>query len=115
MSNRIRDVKLVQKRLSTAEAEVWVVVEPERRAAATEVRGRVVGPRCPGVETIEVAYPLRPLASGGDALTLRLVVPEPNLWTAERPYVYEGAVELWQAGERCDLRTISMGFRVPGA
>src|SRR5262245_65678426 len=111
MSNRIREVKLVQKRLSAAEAELWVVVEPERRTATTEVRGRVVGPRCPGVETIEVAYPLRPLAGGeGGPLTLRLVVPEPNLSTSERPYLYEGPVELWEEGERCDVRPVAAGF-----
>ena len=74
-----------------------------------EVRGRVVGPRCPGVTTLEVAYPLRPLPKpegSATSITMRIVIPDPLGWQPERPYVYEGAVELWQDGQKVDERAL---------
>jgi hypothetical protein len=115
MENRIRRVTVEVRRLSSAEAEVWVVAEVEAVTPRTELRGRLVGPRCPGTSTIEVPYPLRPPprpASGPHGtLAARVVIPEPNLWTAAMPFVYEGPLELWQDGERCDTATVSVALK----
>lgn len=114
MNNRIVKVTIRPQRVTPVEAEVLVVVETEALTPGTELRGRLVGPHCPGVETIEVAYPLRGMAAGSGAateLTGRVVVPEPNLWTAETPFRYEGTVELWQDGRRCDSRPLAVEFR----
>jgi hypothetical protein len=124
MSNRILEVTIHDRSLSPAAAEVWVTVVPERLTPTTEVRGRLMGPHCPYASTVEVAYPLRPLPPAhieqpsSASLTQRVVIPEASLWEPESPFLYEGPVELWQDGQRCDrrivrhgLRTISLGAR----
>jgi beta-galactosidase/beta-glucuronidase len=109
---RIRTVTVEPVRVSPAAAEVLVRVEVDGPAAGLEVRGRVVGPMWEGVSTVEVAYPLHPVAGGSDtALTLRAVVPEPNLWTAAAPFRYAVRVELWHAGAKADARTAAVEFR----
>jgi hypothetical protein len=116
MSNTLRTVRAEVRKLSPAEAEVWVIVEAAEVTATTEVRGRLVGPRCPGATTVEVAYPLRPfprLPDGLPPLSCRVVVPDPSLWAPEQPYTYRLLVELWQDGARCDqsVQEIGLGFR----
>jgi len=115
MSNRLRQVTAQLYRLSAAEAEVWLLVEAERVTATTEVRGRLVGPRCPGATTIEVAYPLRSFLShpeGVPALSRRVVIPEPSLWETGQPYVYRAVVELWEDGQLCDRAEFDYGLRM---
>ena len=117
MSNRLRRVTAGLRRLSPAEAEIWVVIEAEEVTPATEVRGRLIGPRCPGVTTVEVAYPLRPLPRHPDGLpplTRRVVIPDPSLWEPQRPFVYRAVVELWQDGARCDQAEFDYGLRMAG-
>jgi hypothetical protein len=115
MSNKLLQVIPQLRRLSAAEAEVWLLVETEHVAPTTEVRGRLVGPRCPGVSTIEVAYPLRPFPQhpagvGVPPLSRRVVIPEPSLWETEQPYVYRAVVELWEEGQVCDRAEFDYGF-----
>ena len=115
MSNRFLHVSAVVKRLTPAEAEVWIVSEVEQSTPATEIRGRLMGPRCPNITTIEIAYPLRPLATqpeGTSPLTRRALIPEPSLWEPERPFVYRAFVELWQDGGRCDVSEFDCGLRM---
>jgi hypothetical protein len=117
MENRIRRTTVEVRRLSPAEAEVWVVAELVAVTPTTELRGRLVGPRCPGISTVEVPYPLRPPRERDGppgTLTVRAVIPEPNLWTPATPFVYEGTLELWQDGERCDVATISAALKPAG-
>src|SRR5262249_46843586 len=115
MENRIRATTVEVRRLSPAEAEVWVTAELEAVTAATQLRGRLVGPRRPGFTTIEIAYPFRPpprpAAGASNALTVRAVIPEPNLWTEEAPFVYEGPLELWEGGQRCDTAAVSVKLK----
>src|SRR5438067_11144327 len=112
--NRIHQTKLEIRRLSPAEAEVWVTAVLDTVPPATELRGKLTGPHCPGVTTIELAYPLRPLSSWtgapGNVLVVRVIVPEPNLWTPETPFVYHGKLELWQDGQCCDTATVFVGL-----
>jgi hypothetical protein len=117
MCNRLRQVTAQLHRLSAAEAEVWLLIEADQVTPTTEVRGRLVGPRCPGVSTIEVAYPLRPFPQPPQnvpPLSHRVVIPEPSLWEAEHPYVYRAVVELLQDGERCDVSEFDYGLRMAG-
>jgi hypothetical protein len=62
--------------------------------ADVEVRGRLMGPRCAGVSTIEVAYPLHVVAPGA----YQVLIPEPSFWSADRPYVYEGPANFYRLG-----------------
>ena len=115
MSNKLRQVTAQVRRLSAAEAEVWLLIEAERITPTTEVRGRLMGPRCPGVSTIEVAYPLRPFPrqpEGLPPLSRRVVIPEPSLWEPGQPFVYQAVVELWEDGQRCDGAEFDYGLRM---
>src|SRR5262245_39031234 len=117
MSNRLRQVNARVHSLSPIEAEVWIIIDAEQVTPTTEVRGRVVGPRCANRTTVEVPYPLRPLArplEGLPPLTRRVHIPDPSLWEPERPFVYRVIVELWQDGQRCDQAEFDCGLRMGG-
>lgn len=116
MENRIRRIDVQDSSLDPVSAEVWISVLPEHYTATTEVRGRLMGPRCLYSSTIEVAYPLRPLPSGqkppeSSGLTVRAVIPEASLWEPQCPFLYQGPIELWQDGQRCDRVILSHGLR----
>ncbi len=64
MDNRIRQIEVRDRSLIPAEAEVWITVTPEHHTPTTEVRGRLMGPRCPYASTVEVAYPPAAPAAG---------------------------------------------------
>jgi hypothetical protein len=74
-----------------------------------EVRGRLMGPRCPGVTTVEVAYRITPLEAACG--TYQVLIPEPNFWAPEHPFRYEGPVEFWRNEELVGRLTISLGLR----
>ncbi len=116
--NRIRQIEVRNGQLIPAQAEVWITVVAEHHSITTEVRGRLMGPRCPYASTVEVAYPLRipppnqmPPGDHRPGITMRAVIPEACLWEPESPFLYQGPIELWQDGQRCDYVTISHGLR----
>jgi hypothetical protein len=115
MSNHIRKTTVEVRRLSAAEAEIWVTAEVDRVTDATELQGKITGPRCPGVTTVEVAYPFRrpprAAAEPTNRLAARVVIPEPNLWTKETPFMYEGRLELWQDAQRVDSTPLAVGLK----
>jgi hypothetical protein len=119
MTNRIQNIRITDTRLDPAEADLFVSVLPERLTSLTQVRGRLVGPRCPYATTVEVAYPLREHSreyesTGTPSLLLRVVIPEASFWDPESPFLYQGPVELWQDGQRCDQVQVSHGLRALG-
>src|SRR5579885_2237859 len=121
MANCIRELMLHDRSRDPAEAEIWVSVVPEQITPSTEVRGRLMGPRCVYSSTVEVAYPLKPFArplEGWPGIVRRVVIPEASLWDPQSPFLYEGPIELWEEGELCErvqvrhgLRGISLGPR----
>jgi hypothetical protein len=111
LSNRILSVTLRDASLVPAEAVVHVTVVSERLDAGTEVRGRLMGPRCRFASTIEVAYHLRKLSSSSDSVTLRAVIPEASFWDPQSPHLYGGPIELWQDGQRVETITVRHGLR----
>jgi hypothetical protein len=114
MTNSIRRVYLQNRVLNPAEAEIWVTAAAEEGTATTELRGRLTGPRCSYATTVEVAYPLRPLPRPVEGLagpTMRVVIPEPSWWDPVSPFLYDGSIELWQDGERCDAVQVRHGLR----
>jgi hypothetical protein len=42
---------------------------------------------------------------------MRVVIPEPSLWDPISPFLYEGPIELWQDGQRCDSVQVRHGLR----
>jgi hypothetical protein len=113
MGNRILRIEVLDRSLDPISAEVWISVLAEHHTAATEVRGRLMGPRCLYSNTVEVAYPLRPLPSlqNRSGLTVRVVIPEASLWEPQCPFLYQGPIELWQDGQCCDRVILSHGLR----
>jgi hypothetical protein len=113
MANRLRQVRILNRSLSPAAAEILVLPESESVNAGTEVRGRLAGPTCPYSATIEVAYPLRPLAqpSPDEPLARRAIIPEPSFWDPVSPFLYHAIIELWQDGTCCDRKTVTHGLR----
>jgi|SRR5579875_874489 len=119
MNNRIRRIEVYDRSLDPISAEVWITVSAECQTATTEVRGRLMGPCCLYSNTVEVAYPLRPVPSplgakahhGAPGLTVRALIPEACLWEPQSPFLYRGLVELWQDGQCCDRIFLSHGLR----
>jgi Glycosyl hydrolases family 2 len=112
MSNRIRHIQIDNICLVPAEAELRLSVELEQVTPTTEVRGRLMGPRCPYSSTVEIAYPLRPARECEPGqLAYRVIIPEANLWDPVSPFLYEGPVELWEDGHRVDEVHVSHGLR----
>jgi hypothetical protein len=116
MENRIRRIEVHDRSLNPVSAEVWISVLPEHLTATTEVHGRLMGPRCLYSNTVEVAYPLRPLPLHQkppmpSGLTVRAVIPEASWWEPQCPFLYQGPIELWQDGQCCDRVILSHGMR----
>jgi len=116
MENRILRIQVFDRSLDPISAEAWITVLSEHHTATTEVRGRLMGPRCLYSSTVEVAYPLRPVPShqqqpGSPGLTVRAVIPEASLWEPQCPFLYQGPIELWQDGHCCDRLILRHGLR----
>src|SRR5579871_4918830 len=92
-------------RADTTIAQFLVKVTLDNPVGETEVKGQVVGPRCPGFSTVEIAYPLSQFDKWGSVVVLKGVIPEPNLWSETTPFVYEIAVEVLVGGKSIDSRT----------
>jgi hypothetical protein len=114
MPNRIHRIHVRDRSLDPAQAELWLIAETDHVTATTELHGRLMGPQCRYAATVEVAYPLRPLVRRPEGLSgpaARVVIPEPSLWDPQGPFVYQGTVELWQDGQRCDQIALRRGLR----
>jgi len=116
MSNRILTIGLRDRSAVPAEAEVHVTVVPRFIDTGTEVRGRLMGPRCRFASTVEVAYHLKRILvpTSVPAFTLKAIIPEASLWEPESPHLYSGPIELWQDGVRCEVVPVRHGLRHVG-
>jgi Glycosyl hydrolases family 2 len=115
MTNHIRDIRITQPKWDPARAELLVTVTPDEKTPTTEVRGRLMGPRCLYSSTVEVAYPLRPTSqpvAEENAITMRVLIPEASLWEPQCPFLYEGHLELWQEGTKVHEVTLRHGMRL---
>jgi hypothetical protein len=88
-------------------ALVRVHLSPGFASDSLEIRGRLMGPSCLYAETIEVAYPF--VREG--ALTVVARIPEANRWHPLTPFLYAGPLEVWQAGQLLERRTLRLGLR----
>lgn len=110
MPNRILDAYVATHRADPADAELRIVVRTEHITPTTEIKGRLMGPRSPYAGTVEIAYPYREVARS-DHILLRVLIPEPSWWEPKTPLLYEGPLELWQDGERCEQIRLRHGVR----
>jgi hypothetical protein len=114
MDNRIISVEVRDASIVPAAAEVWLRAHAHHTTPSTELRGRLLGPRCRFASTVEVAYPLRPFAATPERFGPpcgRVVIPEASLWDPQSPFLYQGPIELWQDGRLCQRVNVSHGLR----
>ncbi|MBI3410169.1 MAG: hypothetical protein HY040_17640 [Planctomycetes bacterium] len=97
------------RHLDPVRAELVFSFDPEHLVANLEIRGRVIGPRCPGVSTVEVAYPARPADENVGAF--HVTVPEPSMWEPECPFLYEAIFEFWRWGSCVGKTAFPIGLR----
>jgi len=90
---------------------VSITVAPEQPGESLALRGRLMGPRSPHVETVEIAYYLQQLPTAQELLRARVIIPEANFWSPKAPFLYEGPVELWSGEERQDQEHVVHGLR----
>lgn len=112
--NRLKGVQTKRLSVSAEEAEIWFQVGVQRIVPGTEVRGRIVGPRCLFAETAERFIPLRSVVHRDRdqrELIARAAFPAPSFWDPHNPLLYRVVVELWQDGQRCDVVGFDLGFR----
>jgi hypothetical protein len=108
----LRAVEVRNHTLTPVEAEVRLVFSLGGAVAGLEIRGRLVGPRCPYASTVEVAYPVRLLVRAEpDTLIGRVLIPEPSLWDPIAPFRYEGYAEVVRGGEPLYRVEITHGLR----
>jgi hypothetical protein len=98
-------------RADSAVAQFLIRIVLDGLVARCEVRGQVVGPTCPGITTVEIAYPLVRVEASETTATLKGVIPEPNLWTREAPFVYAVRVEVLVEGRQTDTRACVLALR----
>src|SRR5437016_933315 len=108
MTNSIKDIQVWHDAMSPTEAEVVISVQPEQLLSTTQVRGKLVGPKCRYASTVEVAYALREssreyASTGIPGIICRALIPEPSLWDPISPFIYKGQVELWESGKQCQV------------
>ena len=109
MTNRIRNVTVLNHRLDPHETELRILVKVENLTPTTEIKGRLMGPRNVHAATVEIAYPLKEMDRAGHIL-LRAIIPEPSWWEPKIPFLYQGPLELWQDGEFCERVQIRHGI-----
>ncbi len=113
MANGMEKITVHNVSVTPMLAELRVEVSGALPADA-ELRGRVVGPRCPGVSTIEIAYPLRAERLRDQAAVVLVgKVPEPSLWHKDTPFYYDLIVECWQLGKLLQKMKVEHTFQAP--
>src|SRR5258708_784018 len=83
---KIEQRTVQQKRLSVAEAELWVLAHVPSIRPTPQILGNLSGPFCAKAQTIQIAYAIKAIHPPGFAdnvLVGRILIPEPNLWTVE--------------------------------
>jgi hypothetical protein len=101
-------------RLTSAIAELLIHADFGSDAGEVALAGKLMGPRCPGAETIEIAYALRGLpVTATHRRSARVVIPEPNLWEVNTPYTYWGMVEIHIDNKPVAAHPIEVGLKRP--
>jgi len=108
---KITSLTVEMVRADTAAAQFLVRVVLDGPLVGGEIKGRVVGPRCPEITTVEIAYPLVAIEATETSAQLKGVIPEPNFWSPEAQFVYDLTVEVWAECGQIDRRTSGIALR----
>lgn len=113
-SNRLKEIDRFKLTVSPTAADIWFKVVVQRITPGTEIRGRIVGPRCLFAKTTEFVSPLRSVSHRKDeqaTLIARTAIRNPGFWDLDNPLMYRVVIELWQDGQRCEVSGFDLGFR----
>jgi len=108
---KITSLTVEMVRADTSVAQFLVRLTLDGSVTDCTLQGSVVGPRCPGITTVEIAYPLVLVETNEANASLKGVIPEPNLWTPEAPFVYEMTVDVRLGDRKTDMRTSIIALR----
>jgi hypothetical protein len=108
---KIVSVSVELRRADISVAQFLIRVELDGNVEGCEVKGSVIGPRCPGITTVEIAYPLVLIETRDKFAILKGVIPEPNLWSPESPFQYEVNVSIQTLDGQTDRRRSMLGLR----
>jgi hypothetical protein len=111
MPNRITALDVHTTRFDPLEAEVTATVLVDSPEACLRIRGQLCGPRSPYAETLEIAYPFKPLPMEEGLLKVRAIIPEANFWSPRTPLLYEAVIELLTGDQVIDSRRALHGLR----
>ncbi len=110
----LRSVAIATKTLNPAEAEIQITLDFNAPVTQVDFRGRLMGPRCPYAETVEIAYNFTRLpradSQENTSVTGRIIIPEPSLWDPISPMLYQGPIELWSGETPIVQLQVSMGL-----
>lgn len=105
MNNRIASYELVEMEVGPDRVQLLLRVEADDWTATTEVRAALAGPKNAVARTAEAEHPFEPVEVEDEEPGVRsfaLSIPDPALWSPASPSRYEGALELWEAGQLVD-------------
>jgi hypothetical protein len=108
---KIAELRFENVQATPTIAEFVVHVRLEEFATNGLVEGVVMGPKCPGVTTVELSYPMERLETQGNVVSLRCVIPEPNLCTADTPFRYGWSITVEVEGEPTDQRVGAISLK----
>jgi len=93
-------------------AAVHVAIPVENSSGLTQTaRASVAIVDASGAEVATAASPVTLLPGDADAVRLRMLVPEPLLWSAESPNLYSARLQLSIDGSEVDDAVVSFGIR----
>lgn len=106
-----------------AEARVYILATPMSNADAAQlegltIAGRVDGPKCRYSHTLPARIPVRfrgvKTTHGRAELIGEAIVPDPNMWTPELPFLYRATVEVRRGAEVLATYEQDFGIRPLG-
>ncbi len=112
--NRLSWIQPERLLVSSREADIWFNAGVQKIDSGTELRGRIVGPRCLFTDAPTAVSPLRSTVRKRNEqpiLLARTSFPKPSFWHPDSPNLYRVVLELWQDGQRCDVSGFDLGFR----
>jgi hypothetical protein len=108
---RIVSISVEMTRADISVAQFLVRLELDGPVQGCEVKGSVIGPRCSGITTVEIAYPLAQVEARETTAMLKGVIPEPNLWSQEAPFQYEVNASVRAPDGQTARRTSTLALR----
>jgi Glycosyl hydrolases family 2 len=80
------------------DVEARVIARYQGASQGVVLRGTLRGPFCEKARTLAAEFEFRGLGDGNGAQSEALV-PDPCMWTAEMPHLYQADVEAWREDE----------------